>query len=304
MTGAEAIQAIAAPPSQIGESPFWHPDEAALYWLDIAGYALHRFDPATQEHRQWGLKSEPGCIVPLPGGHLLMARRDGLWRFDTSTARSTQLAKPPFDPKQQRFNDGKADPQGRLWAGTRDDHGRQLAALYRWDGESLKPIRGDLVNANGLAFSPDGRTLYHSDTAAHRIDAFDFDPIEGSLSARRVFAHFAPKVNGTDSSHDPGTYGGRPDGAAVDADGHYWVAMYEGQRLLQLAADGRELQSIPLPVRCPTMPCFGGADLCTLYLTTAREGRPAAELAQQPLAGCVLTLRVAVPGLPVNFATA
>ncbi|MDQ2778333.1 MAG: SMP-30/gluconolactonase/LRE family protein, partial [Pseudomonadota bacterium] len=271
MTGdVGAIQAIAAPPSQIGESPFWHPDEAALYWLDIASHALHRFDPATHDHRQWGLNSEPGCIAPLPGGQLLMARRDGLWRFDPSTARSTLLAKPPFDPKQQRFNDGKADPQGRLWVGTRDDHGRPLAALYRWDGEDLKSMRGDLVNANGLAFSPDGRTLYQSDTAAHRIDAFDFDPVEARFSAQRVFARFPLKSDGEGLPQDPANYGGRPDGAAVDAKGHYWVAMYEGQRLLQLAADGRELQSIALPVRCPTMPSFGGADLKTLYITTGR----------------------------------
>lgn len=298
MTEAEgAIQAIAAPPSQVGESPFWHPDEAALYWVDTAGQALHRFEPATQAHRKWGLKSEPGCIAPFPGGTLSMARRDGLWRFDPATAHSTPIAKPPFDSKQQRFNDGKADPQGRLWVGTRDDHRCPRAALYCWDGEDLKRMRGDLVNANGLAFSPDGRTLYQSDTAAHRIDAFDFDPLEGSLSRQRVYAQFAEKTTGRSLA----SYGGRPDGAAVDSEGNYWVAMYEGQRLLQLAPDGRELQSVALPVRCPTMPCFGGPDLRTLYITTARAGRPEAELAAEPLAGCVLTMRVDVPGLPVNF---
>lgn len=305
MTGAYGvIDAITAPHSQIGESPFWHPDEAALYWLDIAGHALHRFDPVSQRHRQWGLRSEPGCIAPLRGGALLMARRDGLWRFDPATAHSTLVAEPPYDPTQQRFNDGKADAQGRLWVGTRDDERRPDAALYRWDGADCKRMRSDLTNANGLAFSPDGRTLYQSDTAAHRIDAFDFDPVEGSLSRGRVFAHFEPKSDSEDLAHDLPRYGGRPDGAAVDADGNYWVAMYEGQRLLQLAPDGSELQSMTLPVSCPTMPCFGGADLRTLYLTTARAGRPATELAQQPLAGCVLSLRVEVPGLPVNFATA
>ena len=296
---AAAIQAIAAPPSKLGESPFWHPDEAALYWVDIKGHALHRFDPATQAHREWGLKSEPGCMAPLPGGRLLMARRDGLWRFDTATAKSTLVAKPPFDPKRQRFNDGRADPQGRLWAGTIDDERHPHAALYCWDGDALKRIRSNITNANGLAFSPDGRTMYHSDTPLHRIDAFDFDPVEGSLSGQRVFASFAPKAR----EQDLARYGGRPDGAAVDAGGNYWVAMFEGQRLLQLAPGGHELQSLALPVRCPTMPCFGGTDLRTLYLTTAREGRPEAELAEQPLAGCVLTLRVEVPGLPVNFAS-
>ncbi|MEO5734296.1 MAG: SMP-30/gluconolactonase/LRE family protein [Rubrivivax sp.] len=302
--GTPDISALAVPPAQVGESPFWHPDEEALYWVDIPGRALHRYKPAAGEHRQWGLKAEPGCIAPLRGGQLLMARRDGLWRFDPATAASRRLAAPPFKPTSQRFNDGKADPQGRLWAGTVDDAREPKAALYRWDGESLTRQRRDISNANGLAFSPDGRTLYHADTQAHRIDAFDFDPVEGSLSAQRVFAQFPLKPAGHDPQSGPGSYGGRPDGAAVDADGNYWVAMFEGQRLLQLAPDGRELQSIALPVRCPTMPCFGGADLRTLYVTSARAGRSEAELAEQPLAGSVLVLRVAVPGLPVNFASA
>ncbi len=295
-----AVSALPVPPSQLGESPFWHPEERALYWVDISGCALHRFKPADGEHREWALKAEPGCIAPLRGGLLLMARRDGLWRFDPATAESRRLAAPPFESTLQRFNDGKADPQGRLWAGTIDDARSPKAGLYCWDGETLTRKRRDLTTANGLAFSPDGHTLYHADTPAHRIDAFDFDPIEGRLSGQRVFAQFAPKP----SSDELQSYGGRPDGAAVDAEGNYWVAMYEGQRLLQLGPDGRELQSIALPVRCPTMPCFGGADLRTVYITTARAGRPEAELAAQPLAGSVLMLRVTVPGLPVNFARA
>ena len=113
-----------------------------------------------------------------------------------------------------------------------------------------------------------------------------------------MFAEFPLKEPGQDLS----TYGGRPDGAAVDAEGAYWCAMFEGQRLLRLAPDGRLLQALPLPVRCPTMPCFGGPDLRTLYVTSARHNRPADELAAQPLAGCVLSLRVDVPGLPVHFA--
>ncbi len=151
--------------------------------------------------------------------------------------------------------------------------------------------------SNGLAWSPDGRTMYWSDTKAHTVYAFDVDAASGELGPRRVFASFTPKVAG--ASLDG--YGGRPDGAAVDVEGCYWVAMFEGQRLLRLAPDGALLREVRLPVRCPTMPCFGGADLKTLYITTARENRPAAELAAQPLAGCVLSLRVDVPGLPANL---
>jgi sugar lactone lactonase YvrE len=161
-------------------------------------------------------------------------------------------------------------------------------------------VAADITVSNGLAFSPDGRTLYWSDTQAHRIMAFDFDAQHGSLSGRRTFAQFSLKA----SDQDLATYGGRPDGAAVDVQGAYWVAMFEGQRVLRFAADGRLLQEIALPVRCPTMPCFGGPDLRTLFVTTARAKRPDDELARQPLAGCVLSIRVDVPGLPVNFASA
>jgi sugar lactone lactonase YvrE len=301
MTVAGAVAALPVPPSLLGESPLWHPDEAALYWCDIPGRALHRWRPASATHTTWALASEPGCIAPLPGGDLLMAMRDGLWRFSPASGQRRRLAPPPYDPKQERFNDGKADPQGRLWVGTiYDPRTAANAALYRWAGGRLQRLAGDVTVSNGLAFSPDGRTMYWSDTHAHRIYALDFDGSDGSLSRQRVFAEFPLKAPGQALAG----YGGRPDGAAVDSEGAYWVAMYEGQRLLRLSPAGALLQEVPLPVRCPTMPCFGGADLRTLFVTTARNQRPADELAAQPLAGCVLTLPVSVPGLPVNFAKA
>jgi sugar lactone lactonase YvrE len=208
------------------------------------------------------------------------------------------LAAPPYDPARERFNDGKCDPQGHFWVGTLyEPRDPPLAALYSWDGEALSRRAEGITVSNGLAWSPDGRTMYWSDTKAHTIWAFDFDGADGSLSRRRVFRAFDRREPGQPLA----TYGGRPDGAAVDVQGCYWVAMYEGQRLLRLAPTGETLAEVLLPVRCPTMPCFGGADLCTLFITTVREGRPAEELARQPLSGAVLSLRVSTPGLPVNF---
>jgi sugar lactone lactonase YvrE len=295
------IEAIPVEPSLLGESPFWHPDEAALYWCDIPGRRLHRWRPADDEHRHWPFESEPGCCAPLIGGGLLLALRSGLFRFDPHSAELECLAAAPYDPACERFNDGKADAQGRLWVGTiYEPRTPARAALYCWCAGRLQRVAGEITVSNGLAFSPDGRTLYWSDTTAHRIWAFDFEARLGTLSRQRVFAEFARK----DAATDPVVYGGRPDGAAVDVEGAYWVAMFEGQRLLRIAADGRLLQEITLPVRCPTMPCFGGPDLRTLYVTTSRQNRPPAELQEQPLAGRVLELRVDVPGLPVNFARA
>lgn len=293
------LAALPLPPSGLGESPFWHPDEAALYWVDIPGRTLHRYRPAGDAHRHWPLPAEPGCIAPLADGQLLLAARDGLWRFDPASGQRTPLASAPYDAAQQRFNDGRADLLGRLWVGTLcDRRDRPAASLYRWADGRLDCMVGDVTVSNGLAFSPDGATMYWADTTAHRVDALDFDVEAGTLSRRRVFAQFTPRAAGAPLAN----YGGRPDGAAVDVEGAYWVAMFEGARLLRLAPDGHVLREVRLPLRCPTMPCFGGPDLKTLYITTARHNRPAEELASTPWAGCVLALRVDVAGLPVNFA--
>jgi sugar lactone lactonase YvrE len=173
-----------------------------------------------------------------------------------------------------------------------------LAHLYCWDEGHLTRVAGGVTVSNGLAWSPDGGTLYWSDTKTLRVRSFAMDVRNGQLSQEREFAAFPVKQPGQDLS----TYGGRPDGAAVDAEGCYWTAMFEGQRLLRLSPAGEVLREVRLPVRCATMPAFGGHDLRTLYVTTAKEGRPEHELAQQPWAGRVLQLRVDVPGLPVNFA--
>jgi sugar lactone lactonase YvrE len=291
------ITALPVAPSLLGESPLWHPDEQVLYWVDIPGLQLNRFNPANGRHDEWHFPSEPACCAPLLGGGLLLAMRDGLWRFDPGTGQRHRIAKPPYDAARQRFNDGKADAQGRFWIGTIDDQRLPDAALYRLDHGTLAKVADGITVSNGLAFSPDGRTLYWADTKAHAVQAFDVDGQDGSLSRRRVFQQFSPRADGQPLA----TYGGRPDGAAVDAEGAYWVAMFEGQRLLRLAPDGALLAELPLPVRCPTMPCFGGSDLKTLYITTARDKRPPEELAAQPWAGCVLQLRVDVPGLPAHL---
>lgn len=291
---------VDAPAALLGESPFWHPGERALWWCDIPGRALHRLHPASGAHRQWDLPAEPGCIAPRAGGGLLVAMRDGLFAFDPATGARTLVAAPPYDPGRQRFNDGKADAAGRLWIGTIDDKREPDAALFCLADGRFERRADGVAASNGLAWSPDGRTMYWADTKEHRVLALDVDPADGSVSNRRVFASFAKKP----ADGSLAGYGGRPDGAAVDAEGAYWVAMFEGQRLLRIAPDGRVLQEVPLPVRCATMPCFGGDDLRTLYVTTAREKRPAEELAAQPWAGRVLAARVGVAGLPVNFVAA
>lgn len=288
------VLAVAAP-AVLGESPLWHPVEQCLYYCDIAEHQVRRFDPATGELRHWQFDNHVASLAPMADGALLLAQRDGLWRFDRRTGQRDALAPPPYDPAQFRFNDGKCDAQGRFWVGTLSDARQPLSALYRFDRErGLQQVADGITVSNGLGFSPNGRTMYWSDTTSHTVFAFDVAPDDGTLSNRRVFAQFALKQPG----QDLGTYGGRPDGAAVDAEGCYWVAMFEGQRVLRIAPTGEVLRDVRVPVQCPTMPCLGGPDLRTLYLTTTREKRPEAELAAQPWAGGVLSLRVEVPGLP------
>jgi len=288
------LTALDAPASLLGESPLWHPTEQALYWCDIPGRALNRFDPRTARHDQWSFDTEPASCASLRDGGVLLAMRDGLWRFDPRTGKRSPLAAAPYDPRHERFNDGKCDPRGRFWAGTiYEPRDQPRARLYRYDSGGLVGMGGDITVGNGLAWSPDATTMYFSDTKAHTIYACDFDIERGAPGPRRVFARFALKQ----AQQDLTTYGGRPDGAAIDSEGHYWVAMFEGQRLLRLSPAGTISAEVPLPVRCATMPCFGGADLKTLYVTTARENRPASELEAQPLAGRVLSLHVEVPGL-------
>ncbi|MBL8362199.1 MAG: SMP-30/gluconolactonase/LRE family protein [Rubrivivax sp.] len=297
---APAVQPLpGVPPSLLGESPVWLADGGGmLWWCDIPGRQIECWSATTRAHRRWALPDEPGCIAPVPGGTWLVPMRDGLWHFDPATGSRTALAEPPYDPTRERFNDGKCDAPGHLWVSTiYEPRDAAKAALYRWADGRLDRVAGDATVGNGLGFSPDGRTVYWADTWSHRIDAFDVESGSGRLSNRRLFAGFPRKPADGDLSQ----YGGRPDGAAVDAEGCLWVAMFEGSRLLRLSPRGEVLRELRLPVRCPTMPCFGGADLRTLFVTTSREKRPPEELHQQPLAGCVLMLAVDVPGLPVHY---
>jgi sugar lactone lactonase YvrE len=299
MEGLGDVRVAVAAASLLGESPVWHSREQVLYYCDIPGHRLHRFDPRSGELRHWQFDTDVACLAPALNGRLLLAMRDGLWHFDPASGERALAAPPPYDLKNERFNDGKCDPQGRFWVGTiYEPREPALASLNRfWHGRLERVVEGVTV-LNGLAWSPDGCTMHWSDTKAHTVFAADFDPVSGTISRKRVFASFATKQPGQSLAD----YGGRPDGAAMDVEGCYWAAMFEGQRLIRISPDGDIVREVMLPVRCPTMPCFGGPDLKTLYITSSRENRPAAELIEQPYAGCVLALDVDVPGLPVNFA--
>ncbi len=277
---------------QVGECPLWHPEQQALYWVDIEGFTVHRLVPASGRHSAWRMEAEPSAIALHAEGGLVVALRSGFVHLDTDSGAVRAIAAAPYDTATTRFNDGRADGAGRFWVGTLyEPRDRQAAEMYCLERGRIRLVwSGGMTVSNGLGFSPDQRTLYHADTTAHRVTRYVYDAADGTVADPVTLHQFS-----TDKSNN---YGGRPDGAAVDSEGNYWCAMFEGGRLLRLSPAGEIVEEIALPLRCPTMLAFGGPDLRTLYITSASFKRSAEELAAYPLSGRVLSLRVAVAGRP------
>ena len=181
-----AVERAGPSAASLGESPLWSVAEQCLYYVDIPEHQVLRLDPASGEVKSWQLDSEPGCIAFIDGGGLLVAQRNGLWRLDTATGACSLLAAAPYDSSKQRFNDGKPDAQGRFWVGTIDDSRAREAALYCYAGGQITRRAGGIVTSNGLAWSPDQRRMYWSDTKAHEIYMLDFDAATGRIGERET----------------------------------------------------------------------------------------------------------------------
>jgi sugar lactone lactonase YvrE len=273
--------------ASLGECPLWSIAEQALYWVDINAPSLNRFDPATGDNVAMPMPESIGSYALRDGGGFVVALRSGIWLCDARGKLERQVAAAPYDPARYRFNDGRCDPQGRFLVGTMNEKRDAAdAALYRLDFDcSLTRLFGNMTISNGLAWSPDGSTMYHSDTPASAISAFDYDAATGTPSRERTFAHWS---GGSE----------RPDGGTTDSAGHYWSALYGEGKLAQFAPDGTIVALHPVPAMCPTMGAFGGPDLRTLYVTTARQKRDDAELERLPQTGGIFSMRVDVPGMP------
>lgn len=284
-----AIDLVLDAKAALGESPVWSVAEQALYFVDIKGQRIHRFDPASGAHEAFEVDEDIGCIGLAKEGGFVAAMRSGVWLLDGGGRKLRQLAENPEDQSVSRFNDGGVDPSGRFLAGTIDEPKTSSGAgLYRYDKNGLTKLKGGLLTSNGVAFSPDGATLYHADTPRFTIFAHDYDAATGAISEGRIFAQLPMSA----------TERGRPDGAAVDVEGCYWTALFEGGRVQRYAADGELLGEYRTPAYCPTMVAFGGADMKTLFITSARIDRSAEELAAYPLSGALFAMRVETPGVP------
>lgn len=264
--------------SLLGEGPAWHPVEQALYWVDILGQRLHRWDG---KHRTWELPFKASAPVFRPFG-LSLTTEAGVADFDPHTGTLSPRIELEPDRPGNRANEARVDPRGRLWVGTMDDaEERTSGALYRVAGGNVSRQIDGVTISNTLCWSPDERTLYFADSAEQTIYAYTFSPDNGNVGERRVFATTKGEGFG-------------PDGSALDVDGYLWNCQWDGSRIVRYAPDGSIDRVIALPARRPTCCCFGGPDLDVLYVTTARVG-----LADpRPEEGAVLALDPGVRGRP------
>jgi sugar lactone lactonase YvrE len=253
--------------AELGEHPLWSAEGACLYWLDIERATINRFDPTASGNTAWPLPARPGCFAFRAEGGAVVAAQDGIYDLDFATGAATRRVAPLHDPAVMRFNDGRTDRQGRLWVGTvrvdMDLTNTAANAYYRLGAQGLEKVLDGVGITNGTAFSPDGTTMYRAQTETRQIFAYDYDVATGAPSNPRVFATV------------PDQYG-MPDGATVDTDGGYWVALARlpgtapTGGVARFTPDGRLDRYIELPVPFVTMPAFGGPNLSTLYVTTAR----------------------------------
>lgn len=285
-----SVECVVPSRSQLGEGAVWDVVDAALWWTDITAGLIHRFDPATGRNLTFDFGEPVGCLARRAKGGLIVAARSGFHFVDPETGTREALADPESDRPANRFNDGATDIQGRFWAGTMKDDGgppERAGQFYRFDPDrTVTPFFEKVFTTNGMTFSPDGRTMYLSDSnaAVRTIWACDYDPATGIPSNRRVFFDTHGMV-------------GRPDGGTVDADGCYWMAGVDGGQLVRITPAGRIDRIIDMPVRKPTKPMFGGPQLDALYVTSIGMG--AEEDPGQPLAGSLFAVTgLGVVGIP------
>jgi L-arabinonolactonase len=245
----------------LGETPIWSAEEQALWWVNCEQSAeLHRWEPGSGSHHVWPMPSRIGGFVPKAQGGLLVVLADGLYDFDIASGELALRVKVDLPP-HIKLHECHCDRQGRFWVGAYDHHfpadrGAQGGFFYRLDGDRLTPVIDRIAVANGLAFSPDGKTMYAASSPRRQVEAFDLDPVTGEVSNRRVFLELGAT--------------GHLDGATVDAQGGYWLALVGVGELRRYRPDGTLDRIVPMPCSNPTKPAFGGPDLATLYVTSTK----------------------------------
>lgn len=273
---------------RIGEGAVYDERHDRLYFVDILSRRLYRYDLAGGALKFWEFESEVASLGLAASGRLIVALRHDVILFDPETEQHTILCTVESQSSGTRLNDGKVGPDGAFWVGSMDDRPQKepIAALYRIDasGRAERRVEGITIS-NGLAWTADGEIMFHADSRGPWIDRWHFDRRTGTISGRARFAEPQDDI-------------GRPDGGTVDSEGCYWSAGVSAGRLNRFAPDGRLLESVEVPVAAPTMPCFGGADFRTLFLTSLTEGRSPELLASKPNSGSLCMTTSPVAGFP------
>ena len=289
MINAEVVHAAEA---ALGEGCVWSPVEDLLVWVDITGQAVHRFDHATgQPVSVWRYAESVGNAAPRAGGGLALGLGASVALTDRVGAIETVIEL-PGEPESNRANDGAVDPRGRLFQGTMSntEPGAPVAALHRVDADgSARRVVSDVSISNGMGWSPDQSTMYYIDTLTFRVDRFDYDPDTGEIDGRRPFLTF------------DGSAGG-PDGMTMDAEGCLWVAFFGGYHVQRFSPEGERLETVATPgAPQTTCCCFGGPDLDTLYITTARDPIAGVSTEGEPNSGALFAADVGAVGMPTNL---
>ena len=276
--------------STLGEGPVWHHGEQVFYWIDISGKKLHRLDLASGKDLSFNMGSMIGAVVPVEAGGVVVALETGIFKFNAPD-QSLKLVDYPSDAAPNtRFNDGKCDSSGRLWIGTMERNAKpHQGKLYRMDHGKLVAVLENISISNGLGWSPDGQTMYYIDTFEQAVYAFDFDVMHGEISNKRIFIAIPESM-------------GSPDGMTVDSTGQLWIALWGGSGVACFDPQtGKLIGRIEVPALNVTSCEFGGSDLKTLLITTAREGLSEVQLQQYPLSGQVFFVHTPFRGLKSNY---
>lgn len=271
--------------AELGEGPLWDQGRTCLWFVDIMRGHVHRFDPGSGQDRLYEIGQPVGALAVAARGDLVCAVRDGFVRLDPESGAVTPLVDVEKDLPRNRMNDGYVDARGRFWAGTMSMDGvRNAGALYCLapDGSVTKHLSG-VTTSNGIDWSTDNTRMYYIDTGEPRIDVFDFDLAHGAISNRRPFVTIDPAE-------------GKPDGLILDAEDHVWVALWRGGQVRRYSPSGERLLTITIPTPLTTKPAFGGADLTTLFVTSAFIQLNTEERARSPLAGALFRIEPGARG--------
>lgn len=271
--------------ADLGEGPLWVAAENAVYWVDIVSKNVHRLSLADGGRKTWRFDDGVTSLSPRAQGGYICTVRDGFAFLDLAKGKVEPIVLPEADLPGNRFNDGKVDGNGRYWAGTMGDGKQASGSLYRLDKDlSVRKLDENYVITNGPAYSLDGKTLYHNDSDKRIVYAFDLSD-HGEISNKRVFVQLTEEE-------------GHPDGMTVDSENCLWLCHFAGSRVTRYSATGEVLQVIPMPVPNVTSCTFGGENLDTLFITTARLHIAEEALADYPLAGSLFSCKPGVKGLP------